>query len=875
MPDSTQGWPTRTDDDLTRLMARLLRVGGAMLDVALCFARLRIPVFPCSPNDKKPLVRHGFYAATTDEVQIRAWWGKWPVAMIGVPTGKASGFLLIDIDPAPGELSTDLLAHLRQHLGEHVPAGLMAHTPRGGIHLVYLMPNGAGIGNRTNLLSAGKGQGKIDVRGNGGYMIVPPSQRRGAQAGKDGCDGCFYRWDDVEGPGEDFALPAPSQRLVDVITRKEEPTAADRRPSRQQPAVVKVQDRERSYVRKAFDAEIGGLASQASGQRNHGLNVASMKVAQLVATGGLSEAEARSALESACDANGLIKDDGIKAVRATITSGFKKGLGQPRDLRHLAGANAGPTSSREEEAEVAAEPNAQSKDDRTVIRIRPGVLHAAVDQTERILIAAGPGPIYQRGSNLVTVTQRPVLRSDGMADMQEAIAFAESAFFTRTVAERARCERYVPRENSWVACDPPPKLAEQYYSLPRWKLAPLRQLISAPLIRHDGSLLHRQGYDEPTCLYLTQELKGLTVPQCPTEGDAERANEVLTELLKDFPWSDPPGRPGQSLAVALAGVVAAVIRAILPTAPAFVVTAPARGSGKSYYVDLAAIIATGARAACVATGSNIEELEKSLFAQLLEGRSVLNLDNMVQPLAGQLLCMVLTQSHVRSRVLGLSKMADASTGSAIFATGNNLAVKGDMVRRTLIARMDAGLEHPENRCFDRDLLSDALVRRAELVGAVLTIVRWRMQWINDGCSYGQTADALPLAGYAEFCCLVRDPLLALGHADPVRSIEQGRETDAEESEFEALLLAWHACFHEKPKTCREAIDAASAGIYNGANVGGLSDAIRAATHDKDSLNAAKLGGYLSRVSGRICKGMRFAMHGKLRGYRSWKVVSAP
>jgi putative DNA primase/helicase len=304
------------------------------------------------------------------------------------------------------------------------------------------MPNGAGIGNRTNLLGAGKGQGKIDVRGNGGYMIVPPSQRRGAQAGKEGCDGCFYQWDDVEGPGEDFALPVPSQRLIDIITRKEQPAAIARRPSRPS-AAVEVPVRERRYVLKAFDEEIRRLASQASGQRNHGLNIASMKVAQLVATGALSDAEARSALESACDANGLIKDDGIKAVRATIASGFKKGLGQPRDLRHLAEVGAGPANSRERAAEVTAKPNAPRKDDRTVIRIRPSVRHEAVDQAESILLATGPGPIYQRGGNLVNVTQRPVLRSDGTADVQEAIAFSEPAFFSRTVAEHARCERYI------------------------------------------------------------------------------------------------------------------------------------------------------------------------------------------------------------------------------------------------------------------------------------------------------------------------------------------------------------------------------------------------------------------------------------------------
>jgi hypothetical protein len=873
MPDNTLSRSASGGDDLTQLIARLREVGGSMLDAALSYARLGIPVFPCHQGNKKPLVKNGFYAATKDPAQLRAWWGEWPHAMIGVPTGKVSRLLLIDIDPAPGCSPYDLIASLRNHLGETLPAGLMAHTPRGGIHLVYLMPDAPQIGNRANLLGAGKAEGKIDVRGDGGYMIVPPSRRHGPQAVKEGCGGRFYQWDAVEGPGEDFALPAPSQRLIDVMLRKGPRATATRWEGRPAPASDD-QASERRYALRALDAEIRKLAAEPSGQRNSALNIASMKLAQLVANGALSETVAKSALEQACHTNGLVDEDGIASVRATIASGFTKGLSEPRNLSHLRAKTASGTRNSDAARTPPTEEGVSHGDDRPVIRIRPGLLHESVDLAEAILVAAGPGPIYQRDRDLVQVSQRPVMRSDGTEEVQDAIAFAEPAFFMRVVAEHARCEQHDSRTKGWVACDVPGKLAEQYYSLPRWKLAPLRQLISAPVIRRDGALLHRKGYDVPTGLYLTQELKGLAVPERPSDADAERANDVLTNLLKDFPWSDPPGRPGQSLAVAIAGLITAVIRAILPTAPAFGITAPSRGTGKSYYVDLAAIIATGTRAACVATGGSLADFEKALFAQLLEGRSVLSLDNMIRPLEGQLLCMVLTQWQVRSRVLGFSKMADAATGAAIFATGNNLAIKGDMARRTLIAKMDAGLEHPENRAFDRDLLTETLARRAELVGAVLTLVRWRIQWKDSGASLeDRVAAALPLAGYDEFCRLVRDPLLAVGHADPVRSIEQGRETDSEEGELEALLLAWHSCFQDKPKSCREVIDAAIAGIYNGANVGGLGDAIRAATQDADGFNAAKLGAYIGQMSGRVCCDMKFVLHGKQRGNRCWKVVA--
>ena len=68
------------------------------LDAALDYARKGIPIFPANPLDKKPLTANGFKDATTDEAQIRAWWLKWPNAMLAAPTGSTSGFWVVDLD---------------------------------------------------------------------------------------------------------------------------------------------------------------------------------------------------------------------------------------------------------------------------------------------------------------------------------------------------------------------------------------------------------------------------------------------------------------------------------------------------------------------------------------------------------------------------------------------------------------------------------------------------------------------------------------------------------------------------------------------------------------------------------------------------------
>ena len=92
------------------------------LDAALEYAQRGIPVFPCNPLDKKPLTSSGFKDATKDEAQVRAWWSKWPNAMIGAPTGPVSGMWVIDLDFDPakkidGKATFDQLVAQRGGLG--------------------------------------------------------------------------------------------------------------------------------------------------------------------------------------------------------------------------------------------------------------------------------------------------------------------------------------------------------------------------------------------------------------------------------------------------------------------------------------------------------------------------------------------------------------------------------------------------------------------------------------------------------------------------------------------------------------------------------------------------------------------------------------
>jgi hypothetical protein len=143
-------------------------------DEALAYAKMSIPVFPCKPGGKEPLTSHGHLDASTDPERIRAWWSRWPDANIAMPTGKRSGLVVVDVDPEHG--GYDSLAELHEE-GHELP--LTATIKTGGrvpgVHHYFNYPEGVEIRNSASKLGPG-----LDIRGEGGYVIVPPSATEGA-----------------------------------------------------------------------------------------------------------------------------------------------------------------------------------------------------------------------------------------------------------------------------------------------------------------------------------------------------------------------------------------------------------------------------------------------------------------------------------------------------------------------------------------------------------------------------------------------------------------------------------------------------------------------------------------------------------------------
>lgn len=136
---------------------------NAILQAALAYATAGIPVFPCA-SDKRPRTKHGYKDATTDPAVIADWWGQWPDALIGVPTGAASGIAVLDLDVKPDK-GKDGTAHVPDWQSR---SHIIARTQGGGVHL-YFKAEGAPHCT-SDVIAVG-----VDTRGNGGYVVAPPS----------------------------------------------------------------------------------------------------------------------------------------------------------------------------------------------------------------------------------------------------------------------------------------------------------------------------------------------------------------------------------------------------------------------------------------------------------------------------------------------------------------------------------------------------------------------------------------------------------------------------------------------------------------------------------------------------------------------------
>jgi hypothetical protein len=482
------------------------------------------------------------------------------------------------------------------------------------------------------------------------------------------------------------------------------------------------------------------------------------------------------------------------------------------------------------------------------IRVAPDTLTEQVDAAEAALLEAGFG-LYQRGGSIVRLGYvdgeggREVLRETPVDETHLAELMGRAAKWTRY---DARAKEVRP-----TGC--PPAVAKTYLARgpAEWRLPRLAGIITAPTLRPDGSLLEYPCYDEATGLYHDRrDEEQPRIPDEPTMHDAAVAADELLGLIDGFPFVDDVDR-----AVAFSALLTAVVRPSLPAAPLHAFTAPAAGTGKSYLVDLVTTLATGSPAPGLTWTGDAAEDRKALDAALLAGSSIISLDNVSAPLGGDRLNQLLTQPVASVRVLGLSRNVEVACQALLLANGNNLAVAADMTRRTMLCRLDAGLERPELRTFEGDPLARVKAERGRYVAAALTILRGYIV-------AGRPEQPDPLGSFEAWSSLVRGALLWIWEADPVDSIEVVRAEDPVRSSQEAVMQQWDTLIGDQPVTTAEIITKAVGcpefreALLTVAGAGGV-------------INSVRLGKWLGAIRGKLVDGLKLEPATKSRGNARW------
>jgi hypothetical protein len=534
-------------------------------------------------------------------------------------------------------------------------------------------------------------------------------------------------------------------------------------------------------------------------------------------------------------------------------------------IAHAKAAGRGDTEIRDALLALATpelrKPAARVDGGKPEIIIMPGKQPEIVDSAERILVAnATRLRIFQRAAEVVRVItlDREVERA-GLQRPTGTVQLAPvSTLNLLETFDRLIAWKRLGGEDGPEPADCPAKIAGTYLArIGDWKLPALLGVIEAPVMRPDGTILNTGGYDETTGLYLYGE-DWPAIPNAPTRAEAEAALRELLEPFSEFPFVDEAAR-----SVFIAACVTALQRRLLEFAPLFGFDAPSQRAGKSLLAEAVSIIATGRRPAAMSAATEQNEFRKAITAALHEGHLIINLDNITHPLGSPDLARALTQFEYADRLLGANRLLRMPTNVLWLATGNNLTFKDDLPSRTLLSRIDAEMERPEERIFNiADLPSYLIANRKRLVVASLTILR------AYHVAGRPKQNVKPWGGFDQWSREIRESLVWLGLTDPCATRERIIASDPERELTAEVLRAWHAAFGDSVMLVREVIAAAEGESKQALLM------VAAMRDDSNQIDPRRLGNWCASTKDRVIDGLRLTVNGKIHQALAWRVTGS-
>lgn len=389
----------------------------------------------------------------------------------------------------------------------------------------------------------------------------------------------------------------------------------------------------------------------------------------------------------------------------------------------------------------------------------------------------------------------------------------------------------------------------------------LSAIITAPTMTASGTLINTPGYNPNTkLLYLANDPEvEAFIPHKPTNQQISQAVHELMLPFRDFPFDDV-----QSKSAMLGALLTAVVRPCLSTAPCFGFDAPTQGSGKTKLALCVGAIATGKVEALLPPPNEDEETRKKLATEVLSAKQVIIFDNVERQLSSPVLAAFMTSPYWSDRLLGSNMKVEGENRILVAITGNNLSIIGDMVRRTLIIRIDPQIEASAvwKREFPFDPLDYVIRNRQRLVAAALTILQGFV--VAGMPKHGEGS----LASFEEWDKLVRQTVIWLnqqGHGDfcdPISRLTESANNDPDYLKLSVLTKAWYEKFGDNCLTVRELVDSSD-----------MRSHINEIASDKSGFpNTRIFGGYLRQRQDRIVDGLKIVREKGRSNTARWRVI---
>jgi hypothetical protein len=731
------------------------------LQIAHSLADAGTPIFSAYPNHGD---KGGEFLLPDAWQRIKAgqashnWINRWrPGMALCMVTGVV--FDVLDVDPRNGGLAgiTQIADDLEWDTAGRGPYCYgTARTPSGGEHILI---------GRTHIAKTSKAAKGVDLQagkddGEGrGFVYLAPTERV-AKAGPNDGELTPYVWTTVPGGFEKIGQDDPGLvALAEYVTAK--------RGVRKVRAVTTLAagtvldedvlafgdfaaDWTEEEALRVIRGQLQAVEAAREGEINNALGGAARVLGRFVAGGFMTEDVAVDRLLEALRMGGVHSDEWNLTNRkdwtakGVIGAAFGNALSEPWMVEPASSmGKAAPSSLNQGEDAAPGNP----------VNV-PSVTPAPLVRTARLEILSAADSAYWLQNELGTnglsgffgrdgrVVHTPLVNDLGyVAPRAEAddngpaqIQAVTSGQLAAKIQYAYACYKVVKgkdgKPDSQVPALFPLQAAQRAVDAPEamGMLRSLAGITLTPMVRSDGTVLERPGYDQES-RYLFLPDRGVAVrpvPAAPTDAEVDQAVALLDRMLAGFPWATKDDRANY-----LGLLLTPMLRMITPpTYKLFGIGAHQPGSGKTLLADIATTLHGGV------LRSEVPEDEPEWRKQttsILAGTSapIIHIDNVTGVLKSSTLAGLLTAGQATSdRELGTNRMITTVNDRVWVVTGNNLSLSGDLVRRTILIMIDPNMANPETREFEiEDLKGWVREHRNELLWSLLVMIR---AWVSQG-----------------------------------------------------------------------------------------------------------------------------------------------